>query len=182
MQVWIVWQSYSNSVKVAKNVLNEKLLVCAHPKGSARWCAPSSHSSCEMLVPNFHAFHSGAPTHRLASKITNQCGPGWSFSLHKLTAQAHAYARTHILTHSRLRCCCWLWWWEESLVVLALPLLCVPSVTFFSGLSFYSSKRFDVKFLSVCATVLFDPSSRIVIISRLVHLGVIWMTLSCIWE
>lgn len=99
-----------------------------------------------------------------------------------LTAQAHAYARTHILTHSRLRCCCWLWWWEESLVVLALPLLCVPSVTFFSGLSFYSSKRFDVKFLSVCATVLFDPSSRIVIISRLVHLGVIWMTLSCIWE
>lgn len=57
------------------------LLTCAHPEGLARWCTPSSHTSLELLDPSCHAFHRGAPTHRLDYKTMNQCRPGRSFSL-----------------------------------------------------------------------------------------------------
>lgn len=108
--------------------------ICAHPEGSARWCAPSSHSSCELLDPSFHAFHSGAPTHRLCSKTLNQCGLGRSFSLRICTRiWLHTHAHTHI--HSQYCRCCW---WEGSLILLAVrpsSLLLVLPLCDISGLN-----------------------------------------------
>lgn len=108
---------------------------------ASRVCSPWGFSSLVRTFLSLVLWDAGSQFSCFSQRCTN---PQVSLQKHKpvwtgviflaaqdLTAQAHAYARTHILTHSKLRCCCWLWWWEESLVVLALPLLCVPSVTFF---------------------------------------------------
>lgn len=91
------------------------------PCGSAPrcpWCAPSFRSSSELLDPNIHAFHSGAPTRRLCAQNNE---PMW-------TGTAALTAHLHSPRSQCTRCC-----WEGSLILLPVPpssLLCVLSQVF----------------------------------------------------